>query len=311
MFRFNDKNLVEISRKIQTLAERQGATIALGIGHRSLGLALMATGAFSEGRRHLDQAVALYDATKHRRFDTRFPVHAQVLNLSQRAMVLWHLGFPDATQSDIEHLLKEAREIGHAVSLMGSLFYASFLDVLRTGHSAERKLTEELLVLAEEKHAPFFAAVGTMQRGVMLAVTGNAEAAVPMIEGGISQYRSTNSTYLAPWFLTRLAEAQAKLGHYDEAWQRIFEAFEEMEKGGEVQHQAEVNRVAGEIARLSPEIDAAKAQRYFEKALAVGASTTSQILGTPRLHEPRAPLARSGQERRGARTARSGVWLVY
>jgi predicted ATPase len=137
------------------------------------------------------------------------------------------------------------------------------------GHHAERKLTEELLALAEEKHAPFFAALGTMQRGVVLAVTGDTEAAVPMIDAGISQYRSTNSTWLTPWYLTRLAEAKAKLGHCDDAWQRIFEAFEEMEKGGEVQHQAEINRVAGEIALLSPEIDVAKAERYFEKALAV------------------------------------------
>jgi hypothetical protein len=44
-----------------------------------------------------------------------------------------------------------------------------------------------------------------------------------------------NSTWLIPWYLTRLAKAQAKVGHCGEAWQRIFEAFEQMEKGGEVQ----------------------------------------------------------------------------
>jgi predicted ATPase len=90
-----------------------------------------------------------------------------------------------------------------------------------------------------------------------------------MIEAGISQYWSTNSTWLTPWYLTCLADAQAKLGRCDEAWKTIFEAFEQMEKGGEVQHQAEINRVAGEIALLSPEIDVAKAERYFEEALAV------------------------------------------
>jgi predicted ATPase len=33
--------------------------------------------------------------------------------------------------------------------------------------------------------------------------------------------------------------------------------------------EAEVHRIAGEIALLSPETDAAKAQQYFERALAV------------------------------------------
>ena len=269
LFGFNGKNLIEISQRILALAERQGATIALMMGQRSLGFALMATGAFSEGRRHLDQAVALYNATEHRPFVTRFAVHAQAANLVSRAMVLWQLGFPNAALSDIEYALREGREIGHAASLMGTLFYASFVDVLCKGHSAERKLTDELLLLAEQKHAPFFAALGTMQRGVVLAVAEDAVAAVPMIYAGISQYRSTNSTLFTPWFLTRLADTQAKLGHRDEAWQRIFEAFEEMEKGGEVQHTAEINRVAGEMALLSPTIDLVKAERYFEKALAV------------------------------------------
>jgi hypothetical protein len=39
--------------------------------------------------------------------------------------------------------------------------------------------------------------------------------------------------------------------------------------------------------------------------------TTSQILGTPRLHEPRTPLARSGQGAASARTVGSGLRVVY
>jgi tetratricopeptide (TPR) repeat protein len=87
-------------------------------------------------------------------------------------------------------------------------------------------------------------------------------------EANAAQAVSRNSTWLTPWYLTRLAEAHAKLGRCDEAWRRIFEAFEEIEKGGEVQHQAEINRVAGEIALIQPEIDVTNAERYFEKALA-------------------------------------------
>ena len=275
LFGFNGKNLIEISRRIMALAERQGATFALMMGHRASGTALITTGALLEGQRHLDQAVALYNPVEHRQYATRF-LHAQVANLTQRGVVLWELGFPAATLSDLEKLLKEAREIGHAASLMGALFWASFLDLWCKGHSAEIKLTEELLALAEEKHSPFFAALGAMQRGVVLAVRGDADAAVPMIEAGISQYRSTNSNFLTPWYLTCLAEAQGKLCRWDKARQRIFEAFQEMEKGGEVQHEAEVNRVAGEIAWKSREPDLAKAQAYFERALAIARQQQSK-----------------------------------
>jgi hypothetical protein len=42
-----------------------------------------------------------------------------------------------------------------------------------------------------------------------------------------------------------------------------------MEKTREKWSEAEVHRMAGEIALLSPEPDAAKGEAYFERALAV------------------------------------------
>jgi predicted ATPase len=42
-----------------------------------------------------------------------------------------------------------------------------------------------------------------------------------------------------------------------------------METGGERWFEAEIHRTAGEIALMEPEPDAAKAEAYFERALAV------------------------------------------
>jgi predicted ATPase len=47
------------------------------------------------------------------------------------------------------------------------------------------------------------------------------------------------------------------------------EAMTALETTKERWHEAEVNRIAGEIALLSPEPDVAKAEAYFERALAV------------------------------------------
>jgi predicted ATPase len=70
-----------------------------------------------------------------------------------------------------------------------------------------------------------------------------------------------------PWYLSSLAKAYAELGQFDNAWHRIGEAMVETTK--ETWFEAEVNRIAGEIALKSPEQDSAKAQAYFERALAV------------------------------------------
>ena len=72
-----------------------------------------------------------------------------------------------------------------------------------------------------------------------------------------------------PLYLSYLARAHAELGQFDDAWRCIGEAMTAVETTQEKWCEAEVHRVAGEIALMSPEPDAAKAEAYFERALAV------------------------------------------
>jgi predicted ATPase len=72
-----------------------------------------------------------------------------------------------------------------------------------------------------------------------------------------------------PWYLSYLARAYAALDHFDDAWRCIGEAITAVETTKEKWCEAEVHRTAGEIALLSREPDAAKAEAYFERALAV------------------------------------------
>ena len=73
-----------------------------------------------------------------------------------------------------------------------------------------------------------------------------------------------------PLWLSYLARAYAELGEFDDAWRCIGEAMTAVvETTRETWFEAEINRIAGEIALLSPEPDAAKAEAYFERALAV------------------------------------------
>ena len=66
-----------------------------------------------------------------------------------------------------------------------------------------------------------------------------------------------------------MARAHANLGQFDDAWRCIDEAMTAVETTEERWCEAEVNRIAGEIVLMAPEPDAAKAEAYFERALAV------------------------------------------
>jgi predicted ATPase len=66
-----------------------------------------------------------------------------------------------------------------------------------------------------------------------------------------------------------LAKAYAELGQFDDAWRCSAEAITHIETTKERWWEAEVNRIAGELALKSPQPDAAKAEAYFERALSV------------------------------------------
>ena len=94
------------------VAEKQRETVPLMIGHRAMGICLLHTGDIAKSRRHLDQALALYDPGEHRALVTRFGVDSAVAILSYRSIALWLLGYPEAALRDADDALKNARETG-------------------------------------------------------------------------------------------------------------------------------------------------------------------------------------------------------
>jgi len=72
-----------------------------------------------------------------------------------------------------------------------------------------------------------------------------------------------------PLWLSYLARAHAEIGQFDAATRCIGETITAVETAEERWCEAEVHRTAGEIALLSPEPEAAKAEVDFERALGI------------------------------------------
>jgi predicted ATPase len=128
---------------------------------------------------------------------------------------------------------------------------------------------KELSDLADETGSSYWKACATLHQGDLLALTGNFSDAVRMITSGIAAFRSTGATCWLPLHLSYLAKSYASLGQFDEAWRCVGEAMNKIETTKETWFEAEVNRIAGEIALKSPQPDAAKAEACFERALTV------------------------------------------
>ena len=266
---FNGKVMRELAAQFLALAEKQGAAVPLMVGHRNMGVSLLHTGDIEEARVHIDRAIALYDPAKHRPLATRFGQDVRVALLFYRSLALWPLGYPEAALADAHRAVRDAREIGQAASLMAALTLTSLSHIHCGSYAIANAQLDEVITLANEKGALFWKVGGMLVQGCLFAITGRASDAVRTITSGLSAWRATGTTVWMPTYLSYLTRAQAELGQFDEASRCISEALIAVQTTNESWYEADIHRIAGEIALRSPEPDVAKAEAHFERALQV------------------------------------------
>jgi predicted ATPase len=266
---FNGDVLRELAAQFLTRAKKLGATVPLSIGHRIMGITLASTGDFAVAVAHFDQSLGLYDPTEHRSLATHFGADGRVVNLAWRALAMWVLGYPEKALADTNQVLKDAREIGQAATLMLALRFAIIPHIFCGNYATANALLNELLVLADGKGAFYWKAHGMSDKGCLLALISKAPDSVQMINSGITAFRSTGATVWMPLWLSYLTRAYAQLSQFNDAWRSIDEAMRAVETTKERWCEAEVHRVAGQITLGSPKQDAAKAEAYFQRALVV------------------------------------------
>ena len=267
---FDDGDVVrKLAAEFMMLAEKQGASVPLLIGHRILGISLFWTGEIAEGRKHLDQAIRLYQPGEHRPFATRFGHDPGVAALINRAFALWSLGHPKAALEDADNAVKNAREIDQAATLMYALSNATWSHIYCGNYETAMALVQKLLPLAQEKRAAYWTAFGLINQGCLWTMTGSVSNGVSTLSSGIAAWRSTGANIWTPFFVSQLARAYAELGNFQEASRCINEAIQAVKTTKERWCESDISRIAGEIALISPERDAVKVEEYFELALSV------------------------------------------
>ena len=261
----------ELAAQFLALAEMQDSAGPLMIGHRLMGLSLMHRGDIAKARAHLDRAISLYDPGEHRHLATRFGFGQDqgAAILSWRSVALWLLGYPEAALADAERALQVARASAHSATLAYVLNFGVLPRIFCGDFAAAKALINEFVPLKDQIGSLSWGAWGTVQRGWIMAVTGKTAEAVQIIASGVAAMRSTGNTMWMPMWLSLLAKANSEIGEIDEASRCIETAMTAVETTQERWHEAELNRVAGEIALLSPERDVAKAEAYFARALEV------------------------------------------
>jgi predicted ATPase len=148
------------------------------------------------------------------------------------------------------------------------LYWTNHTQILCGNYAAANAQVDELAALVDKTGAAMWKPLRMIYQGFLLLLTGKAADAVPMITSGLDGWRSMGSTQHLR-FLAHLAQANAELGQFDDAWRCISEALTGIDTTKERWFEADLNRIAGEVMRRSPESDATKVEAYFERALAI------------------------------------------
>jgi tetratricopeptide (TPR) repeat protein len=113
----------ELGEQLLTLAQRIHNLISLLWAHSALGETLRHLGEFALSLEHLERGVAFYNPQKHPLYrGMHDPV---VACLSNTALTLWCLGYPDQALGKMHEALTRAQELSHSFSISYTLSVAA------------------------------------------------------------------------------------------------------------------------------------------------------------------------------------------
>ena len=152
---------------------------------------------------------------------------------------------------------------------MYGFFHATVTYLLSGDYSTANALVDQLEELARAKDATLWNGGAKFMRAWIIAQSRAATNVLSTVSAGMEAWQSANATVWLPKLLSDQASAYADVGQFSEAWASLAEALGRIETADERWCEAEVNRIAGEVALQSQQRDVARAEKYFERAVAL------------------------------------------
>ena len=197
----------ELTEQLYSLAQRAQDPDLLLEAHMARGTIALLLGEIMTARRHLEQAIALYDVQHHRSHALRYGVDPGVISLSRMSWALWLLGYPDQALCRSQETLALAQTLAHPYSLANALFFAAMFHQFRREALAAQELAAATVSLATEQGLAQWLARGTILQGWALTAQGRSEDGLAQMRHGLTNCRATGTVLDLPWYLGVLAEA--------------------------------------------------------------------------------------------------------
>jgi class 3 adenylate cyclase/predicted ATPase len=247
------------------------------IAHRICGMTRWFEGNFVAARKHLEQALAIYDAVRDRDLVFRFGQDVASPAMVYLAMVLWPLGLLECAGSLHEEAVQHALRTKHVPTISYAYAHAVIFEMIRRDRVRVAPHLESLLGVAREHAMPLFIAFGTFQDGWTQANSADREAGIEKMHEGIRLLRLQLLGTFMPLFMTLLAETELEAGRPGAGLAILDEQLATIERTGQRWYLAELHRARGEILLRCQPRDTTEAEAAFARAIDIARGQSARL----------------------------------
>jgi DNA-binding SARP family transcriptional activator/class 3 adenylate cyclase len=202
---------VPMAERFLMSAERRGDRQLRMIGHRLYGMTLYGRGDLEPSRRHLEQALELYEPDEDVKLAYAYGADQRVAALSYLGRAMHHLGHPDRGLATVEQALAEARSLAHVNTIIYAQDCMVELQLMRRDLAALAAEAAALDELARGHASRNYQIVARTIRHVMELKNSGVDS-VDAIGRGIRELRALNWNYWAVRLCLMAAEDCADAG---------------------------------------------------------------------------------------------------
>jgi class 3 adenylate cyclase/tetratricopeptide (TPR) repeat protein len=232
-------------------AERHSLPSALCLSHRTVGTTYVTIGEFDAGRRHLQQARALYERGFESAQTYYYGQDIGATALCYLCWALWQLGYVDQASDVAAQAVAHAEALSDPFTVAYAICHArGMVDIMRRQPGDTSAYAQRVVSLCGEHGFPFWGAGGQILDGWAKS-HDDPDNGVELIRTGLAAWRKTGARLWLPIFVALEGEAHAAAGRSDAALRAVDEAIAISSETGERWAIAEVLRLKAQILSKS------------------------------------------------------------
>ncbi len=260
-------NCRAIAEECLSRAARQQTKPPFVMGHFLLGGTLCLTGDLAAARKHLEEALQVYEQEQMSQRDKQvLYVHDQKsTGLSYLALTLTLLGHLDGGLRAAESGLAHSRALGGLHTINFSLCYLAAVHHIRRNSREALRFATQSLQLAQEQGFATWIGISQMIRGEAMVENGEHEEGLKEIASGMKAHSSMEAAAYEPFGISLYAKGLVAEGRFDEALDALARALAITERTGERFYLAELWRLKAEV--LARRANPSEAEHWFREAI--------------------------------------------